>query len=167
MGQAIKNIGQNEISQTSIDSFNIIKCAPPAFTGGSANTRGNVAGTLGTMPLLKVTGEVLMKIFGVASVTPVGAGTLEVGAAGNTAALIAQIADATGLTAGKFFVGATAKGPLVDIFTDVTGPSIVSGKGATTTVDEKAAGSNITAGNIYYICLWRPLSPDGNVESLF
>jgi hypothetical protein len=146
-----------------------LKCDPGAFTGGVADTRGNVGGIKAVLPLFKVTGTVLVKIFGVSKLTPVGAGTLEVGVAGNTASLIAQIADATGLSTGKLYVGATVKGPGVDIFTDVLGPYIVSDAGAASpvTIDEKSASTNITAGSLFYIILWRPLTADGNVESLF
>ena len=32
---------------------------------------------------------------------------------------------------------------------------------------ETTAGTDITSWNIYYVCLWRQLSPDGLVEAIY
>lgn len=163
----IKKMDDAEVSKTSIDAFNILKCSPGAFDGGTSNARGDKDGTKAVLPLFKVTGVVLVRIFGVCTVDLVGAGTLEVGVAGNTAALLAQIADATTLDAGEIYNDAT---PVLGVETlaNITGPFVVaSGHGGSITIDEKVATADITAGNLDYYILWRPLSPDGNVESLF
>ncbi len=167
MGQKIKNIGDNEISRTSLDAFNIMKCSPGAFLGGTSNARGDKDGTKAVLPLFTVTGVVLVRIFGVCTVDLVGSGTIEVGVAGNTAALIAQMADATTIDAGEIWNDATP--PLgVDLLANVLGPYIVAaGHNGTITIDEKVASADITAGNLDYYLMWRPISPDGNVESLF
>jgi hypothetical protein len=163
----IKNIDLSELSKTTLDSFNILKCSPGAFTGGTDNTRGDKDGTKAVLPLFKVTGVVLARIFAVGTVDLVGAATLEVGVAGNTASLIAQLANATSISAGKIWSQAScALG--VQLLSTVLGPYIVSaGHLGTITIDEKVASADITAGNLDYYILWRPISPDGNVESLF
>jgi len=160
------NISLKELSKTSLDAFNILKCDPGSFAGGTSNARGDKDGTKAVLPLFKVTGTVLVRIFGVCTLTLVGAGTIEVGVAGNTAALLAQIADATNLATGEIWNDATPTDLKVSLLSDVLGPYIVSGGNATVTIDEKVASADITAGGLHYILLWRPLSPDGNVESL-
>jgi len=158
-----------EAIRTSLDTFNVLKCDPGAFAGGTSNARGDKDGTKAVMPIFKVTGTVLLRIFGVCKLTLVGAGTIEVGLAGNTAGLIAQIADATTLATGEIWNDATAAGAPIGLLSDVLGPYIVTDAGAATpaTIDEKVATADITAGGLFYICLWRPLTPNGNVESLF
>lgn len=159
----------SEVIRTSLDAFNILKCDPGAFAGGTTDARGNVGGAKGTMPLFKVTGTVLVRIFAVCKLTLVGAGTIEVGVSGNTAALIAQDANATDIATGEIWCDSTPTTKSVDLLSDVLGPYIVTDAGAATplTIDEKVGSTNITAGGLFYICLWRPLTPDGNVESLF
>ena len=165
----IKDIDLSEVSKTGLDAFNVLKCDPGAFAGGTTNARGDKDGTKAVMPLFKVTGDVLLRIYGVCKLTLVGAGTIEVGVAGNTAALIAQIANATGLATGEVWNDSTPTAAGVSIFTDVLGPYLVTDAGATggITINEKVTTADITAGGLYYVCLWRPLTPDGNVEALF
>lgn len=163
----MKDTDLSILSTTSLDAFNILKCDPGAFAGGTTNARGDKDGTKAVMPLFKVKGTVLLRIFGVCKATLVGAGTIEVGTAGNTAGLIAQIADATTLAIGEIWNDATAAGAPIGLLSDVLGPYIVTGDGTPTTIDEKVGTADITAGGLYYVCLWRPLTPDGSVESLF
>jgi len=157
----IKNIDKSEVTKTPIDSYNIAICSPSAFAGGTTDARGDKDGANAAFKLFNVTGTVLVKIFGICTVNLAGAGKLEVGVTGNTAALIAQIADATDLDAGDIFADAT---PTLGatLFADVLGPYIVANG---LDIYETSSVTDITAGNIQYICLWRPLSPDGNVES--
>lgn len=157
----------SEVIRTPLDTFNLLKCSPGAFAGGTANLRGDKDGTKAVLPLFRVTGVVLVRIFGVCTVDLVGAGTIEVGTAGNTASLIAQLADATTLDAGEIWSAATT--PLnVALLSTVLGPYIVAaGHNNTVTIDEKVATADITAGNLDYYCLWRPLSPDGDVEAIY
>ena len=156
-----------EVYKTGLDAFNILKCDPGAFAGGTSGARGDKDGAKAVMPLFKVKGTVLVRIFGVCKATLVGAGTIEVGVAGNTAGLIAQIANATDLAIGEIWNDATPVGASIGLLSDVLGPYIVTGDGTPTTIDEKVTTTDITAGGLYYVCLWRPLTPDGNVESLF
>lgn len=144
-----------------LDSFNSAKCAPTAFAGGTTNARGDDGGTNDPYTLFTVTGDVLVRIFGVCTTLLAGAtATLEVGVAGNTAALIAQTT-ATDIDADEIW-NDTSPAVGVDTLANITGPHvIVNGLD----IIETVGTADITAGNIYYICLWRPLSPDGNVVS--
>lgn len=158
MADGIANISDKELSKVSLDSFNILKFSPGAFTGGSANTRGDHDGTQDPTTLFKVTGAVLMRIFAVCTVDLVGdTATIEVGTVGNTAALIAQ-STATDIDVGDIWKDTTPELG-VGALADLPGPFIV-----TKDVIETLATANITAGSLYYVCLWRPLSPDGKVE---
>ena len=141
---------ENKNPFDALDSFNVLKITPSAFTG-AANARGDKDGTQAAFPL-----------FGVVTTTLVGAGTLEVGVASNTASLIAQVADATILAENEIWNDATPTETEVGVglLSNITGPHIVVNG---VDIIETCAGTDITAGNIYYICLWRPLSEDGNV----
>ena len=142
-----------------IAGFHIAVVKPVAFTGGSANTRGDTAGTANPFTLFNVTGDVLVRIFGVCTVDVAGAGTLEVGVAGNTAGLIAQVVDATNIDQNDIYNDATpAVG--VDTLASVLGPYVVVNG---LDIIETCGTADLTAGNIYYVCLWRMLSDDGNV----
>lgn len=161
------NISLKELSKTSLDAFNVLKCDPGSFAGGTSNARGDKDGSKAVMPLFKVTGTVLVRIFGICTATLVGAGTIEVGVAGNTAGLIAQIANATDLATGEIWNDATPTEVIAGLLSNVLGPYIVSGGNSTVTIDEKVGSADITAGGLHYLLMWRPISPDGNVESLF
>lgn len=144
------------------EGWEIAEARPAAFDGGTANARGDKDGSKATQTLFTVTGTVLVRIFGIVTTTLVGAGTLEVGIPAATAGLIAQVADATTLAAGDVWLAAaSAAGPR--LLSDVLGPYIVP-NGAT--IGEKSGTADITAGQIRYICLWRPLTPDSKVVGL-
>jgi len=110
--------------------------------------------------LFTVTGDVQLLIFGICktSLTTSDAITIEVGVAGDTACLIAQIADATALIQNEIYLDATPT-TTVEAFA-VAAPFIVSGGQdiiLTTT-------GTVTAGTIAFYCFWRPLSVDGAVS---
>jgi len=133
---------------------------PSAFLGGTTNARGDDGGTADPKTLFAVTGDVLVRVFGVCTVNLVsaGAGTLEVGVPGNTAVLIAQEV-ATEIDANGIYLSATQVLAAV-AFASVPGPFlIVNGND----IIETVGTSDITAGQIYYICLWRPLTPSSTV----
>lgn len=136
-----------------------VKCAPPAFTGGTAHSRGDSAGTGNPLTLFNVTGTVAMKLFGICTVdlASAGGGTLEVGTALSTAGLIAQTT-ATAIDANEIWHDATP-----DASIELS--SVATEKIVSQNVIETTATADITSGNIYYICSYYPLSPDGLVES--
>lgn len=147
---------------SSLDSYNVAVATPSAFAGGTTNARGDKDGTNVSYTLFTVTGDVLVRIFGVVTTTLVGAGTIEVGVTGNTAGLIAQVADATTLAAGDFYYAATSTKVGATLLSDILGPYIITNG---LDILEKVGTADITAGNIYYICLWRPLTEGSSVAS--
>lgn len=147
---------------TALDSYNVEIATPSAFAGGTTNARGDDGGTNDPFTLFNVTGDVLVRMYGVCTVTLVGAATLEVGLTGNTALLLAQVADATTIAAGDVWVDASVGEVRGLALSGVTGPFLIT-NGAD--IIETVGTTNITAGNIYYVCLWRPVTADGNVRS--
>ena len=133
--------------------------APTAFLGGTANARGDEAGTSDPLTLFTVTGVVAVTIFGVCTVDLVsaGAGTLSVGTTINTAGLIA-LTTATAIDADEIWIDATP-----DSSAELT--SSIPEKVITTNIIESVATADITAGNIYYVCSWFPLTPTSKLTS--
>jgi len=116
----------------------------------------NLTGDQAAHTVFTVTGNVLVSCFGVCDTSIVGAGTMELGVTGNTAGLIAQIANATTLDDGDVWVDAnTAVGvgsiPVAKVLND--GNDIILTIGT----------ADLTAGVVDMYCLWRPLSTDSLV----
>ena len=129
------------------------------FTGGSANTIGDHDGTLDPFTIFTVTGDVLIDVIGICKTTLVGAGTLEVGVTDATAAILAQIADATTFAANEMW--ATDASPsLAEAYT----PSF-HGIGGGLDIIGTVGTANITAGVIDFYAFWRPLSADSSVAA--
>jgi hypothetical protein len=76
------------------------------------------------------------------------------GVAGNTAALIAQVADATDLVDGDFWTGANSPAGV--------GGAIID-KGVEGNIILTVASVPITAGKIEVVGFWLPLSADGQL----
>jgi len=149
---------RNHTPYYTVDSFNRTSCAPTAFAGGTSNARGNDGGTNDPFTLFTVTGVVEMKLFGVCTVNLAGnTATLEVGTAISTAGLIAQTT-ATDIDANEIWHDSTPDAS-IELFT------IASTKIVTQNVIETVGTASITAGNIYYVCLWAPLTPGSTVVS--
>jgi hypothetical protein len=146
----------------SLDDFFVEVAEPSAFAGGTTNARGDDGGTSDPFTLFNITGDVLVRLYGVCTTTLVGAATLEVGVLGNTAELLAQVADATDIAAGDIWVDSTVDDVRAAAFADVAGPKLIT-NGAD--IIETVGTTNITAGNIYYVCLWRPITEGSKVVS--
>tara|TARA_Y100000310_G_scaffold343775_1_gene452961 strand:+ start:3119 stop:3580 length:462 start_codon:yes stop_codon:yes gene_type:complete len=116
---------------------------------------GNLTGDQAAHTVFTVTGDVLVSVWGQCKTNIVGAGTIEVGITGNTAAIIAQIADATNLDAGENWVDATPEtvSALPGTFILNNGADIILTIGT----------ADLTAGVVDFYCVWRPLSSDGEV----
>ena len=113
-------------------------------------------GATGAHTLFTVTGNVLLSVFGICDTSLTGAATLEVGVTGNTAAILAQIANATTLDDGDVYVDAdTAVGvaaiPSMKVVND--GLDVIMTIGSTA----------VTAGVVDFYCTWRPLSAGSSV----
>lgn len=144
-----------------LDSYNVAIARPTAFDGGSPNARGEDGGANDPFTLFTVTGDVIVRLFGVCTADLVGdTTTIQVGVVGNTTAFIADTL-ATDIDANDIWTDAT---PAIrtEVLANVLGPHIIING---MDIVEAVTISNIEAGNIYYVCLWRPLSPDGLVVS--
>lgn len=114
-----------------------------------------------TTTLFTVTGDVIVKIFAVCktALTSSGAITVEVGVSGNTAVLIAQIADAKDLLANEIWNDATPTATVEAAPAGVNDGFVISnGQNVILT-----PSGTFTAGVIDFYCTWKPLSVDGNV----
>lgn len=137
-----------------LDSYNVAICRPPAFAGATTNDRGDSGGTGTPYTLFTVTGDVLVRIWGVCTLTLVGAtATVSVGVAGNTAGLIA-LETASEIVTNGIYASATQVTGAVAL-SSVPGPFVVANG---LDIIETVATADITAGNLYYIALWRPVS---------
>lgn len=142
-----------------LNEYNVEVSTPAPFTGGTGNTRGDKDGALTSMTLFKVKGEVMARVYGVCTTTIVGAGTLEVGVAGNTALLIAQVADATTIAAGDRYIDASVA--------EVGGfAALPTGAIIGRDIIETSGTADLTAGDMYYVCLWYPITENGNVKAV-
>lgn len=128
--------------------------ASKAITYAAATT-----GATGATTLFTVTGCVAVRVFGVCGTTLEGAATLEVGISGDTAVILAQIANATVLATGELYIDAT---PTTKVDTMPSRQIIGAGQDIIQTIGATA----ITAGQLTYYCVWAPISADGNVEAV-
>ena len=144
-----------------LDGYEVAVSTPAAFTGATA-ARGDKDTASGAWTIFQVNGDVIVRIFGVSTLTPVGTnGTLEVGVVGNTAALIA-LTTATGIVTNYIWCDSTPTAGL-DLLASVLGPYvIVNGQD----IIETTKTTDLTAGNIYYVCMWKPLTPGSNVIAI-
>jgi hypothetical protein len=117
-------------------------------------------GAQGAKTMFTVSGTVFVQVFGVCQtdMDSGGAATIELGIAGNTAALIAQTT-ATGLDQYEVWQDATPEANPGAV--DLTARSFVVTNGADIILT--IAIANLTAGVIDFYCLWGPLSDDGLV----
>lgn len=129
------------------------------FAGGTTDAIGDHDGALDPFTIFSVTGDVLVLVVGICKTTLVGAGTLEVGVANATAALLAQIADATTLAVNEMW-GPDASPSLAEAMSQRA-----HGIGGGLDIIGTVGTANITAGVIDFYCFWRPLSSDGNVSA--
>ncbi len=142
-----------------IDEFEIVKSNLSAFAGGTTDARGDENGSAsGVTTIYTVTGEVLVRIFGVCTTVLAGASaTVQVGLTGNTALLIA-LTTGTDIDADEaWFDSSPAIG---DTLANVPGPFVIPNG---LDIIETVATAPVTSGNVHYICLWRALSPDGKL----
>jgi len=107
-----------------------------------------------------VTGDVLIHaLFGICQTSVTGAGTIELGIVGNTAALIAQTT-AADLIENEIWFDGSPTTTLEKI--DFTALSLVITNGTDISF-LIGGGADVTAGVINFHCIWSPLSTDGNI----
>ena len=138
-----------------ITSEGLIAVKTMTFAGGTTNDPGDYDGTGNPATLFTITGDVLVKVFGVCTVNLAGANaTVEVGVTSGTALLL-PLTTATDIDAGKTWTDTAPA--LTEV---VTGQFILP---AGQDIIQTVATANITSGTIKYYCLWTPLSSDGDV----
>jgi len=117
-------------------------------------------GAQGAYTIFTVTGDVCVQIFGLCQVLmdSGGASTIELGIAGNTAALIAQTT-ATDLDQYETWQDATPESNPGAVSLDARGFAVAGGADIILTV----GAADLTAGDIDFICCWWPISTNGNV----
>lgn len=145
-------------TQTS-ETYNVATSVPTAFAGGTTNARGDNDGTGDPRTLFTVSGLVAVKIVGLCTLDLTGASaTLEVGTALSTAGLIAQTT-ATNIDVNEIWHDATPDA-------SIEASSVMSEKLVFQNIIETVGTADITAGNVYYVCLWRPISPNATVTGV-
>ena len=114
-------------------------------------------GAVGTVALFTVQGSVVIeRITALCTTLLTGAtATVEVGVAGNTAALIAQTTG-TDIDASEFWQDATPEAGV--------SPAIVE-KNVKGNIILTVATADVTAGVIEFVVFWRPLSTDGSLAA--
>jgi hypothetical protein len=118
-------------------------------------------GAQGAYTIFTVTGDVYIEqIYGLCQIalTSAGAPTIEVGIAGNTAALIAQT---TALNLDQYELWQDATPETNPSTVILLGRSWVLANGADIILT--IATADLTAGDIDFHCTWRPLSLNGNL----
>lgn len=152
----IQSAYRRDANGVPITTYGIIVTKSMTLAGGTTNDPGDYDGTGNPATLFTVTGEVLVQIFATVQTALVsaGGGTIEVGIAGNTAALIAQSA-AADLLINTVWIdttpGTVQALPSAQVLTN--GTDII----------QTIATANVTAGVMTYYALWVPLSSTGNL----
>ncbi|KKL60139.1 hypothetical protein LCGC14_2208340, partial [marine sediment metagenome] len=136
---------------TGIAPWRTVTHVSAVFDGGTTNAHGDENGTGDPYTIFTVTGHVEVRVVGLCNTSLVGAATLEVGVAGNTAKMIAQIANTTTLDDGDVWTDAGTEAG-ADVWPE---EEQVINDGAD--IIETTGTADITAGQIDYVCLWRPL----------
>lgn len=128
------------------------------FDGATANDPGDKDGTNASYRIFQIKGVVRAKIFAICDTDLVPAsagGTIEVGIVGNTAAIIAQTLQSD-IDAQEMWKDASPA-----LFADI--PTTVFTLKAGQDVYQKVATQDCNSGQLHYICMFEPLSADGNV----
>ena len=119
------------------------------------------AGAIGTINLFYVTGPVFLLLVGWCTEDLVGAATIEVGIAGATAALLAQVANATTVDADMAWFADNAPSDMEVVST--YGGAFFGGD---KTIILTIGGAEITDGELSFSCFWTPLDTTGNVAAV-
>lgn len=156
------NVIQEFKARHDVLTWRVTKKVSSAFAGGTTNAHGDHDGTGDPYTLFNVDGDVaVLGVVGIVNVNVAGQGTLEVGVAGNTAKLIAQVADTETLDDGDVLTDAGSEAG-VDIM-GTSGAFFVINDGAD--IIETLGTANLTAGQIDYYCIWAPLEDGAEVRA--
>lgn len=152
----------SEMNTAVLDSFDVVKATPGAFNGGTANARGDHDGTQDPTTIFNVTGDVLVRVYAVCTETIVGAGTIELGVTGNTAVLLPQVADASTIAAGDVWIDNSVAEVRAALLSNVPATTLITNG---SDIIETLGTANLTDGEIYYVCFWKPVTPGSSVKA--
>jgi hypothetical protein len=148
--------------------WQIAKHVSSAFTGATDDSHGDTdsASPTPTYRLFTVTGDVIIRaVWGIVNTTVTGAtATLEVGVAGNTAELLAQVT-ATDLADGDVWTSVGADGVGAESVKGAAGDVIMSFINDGVDIIETSGTANVTAGQIDYYCIWAAAEAGASVVS--
>ena len=118
-----------------------------------------------TFTVFTVTGDVVVRCVGVCDVALAAGGveTIELGVAGATAAVIAQMADGNNLDAHEIWAAAAPSATAAQVLTTWSTTNNVVIPTGQDIIFTTGGGNNMTGGDLDFYCLWYPLSADGNV----
>lgn len=127
------------------------------YDGATTNAIGDYTGTGDPFDIFTITGTVALKLFAICTTTLTidSTATAKVGTSITAAGLIAQTAG-DAIDVNEIWHDATPDASIEEVA--VVAERIVSDDVIGTT-----ATANINTGVIKYICMWRPISIDGNV----
>ena len=130
------------------------------FDGGTTNAIGDENGTNDPFDIFTVTGTVLVKVFGICTTDLAGASsTVEVGVAGNTAAIIA-LTTGTNIDANEIWRSGTPDvGVVAYTVSNIAQFLVANGLN----IRGEVKTQNMTGGVIDFYCLFVPISEDGDV----
>lgn len=128
------------------------------ITSKTITYAAGTTGAIGATTLFTVTGVVIATVFAHCTddLTSGGAATIEVGIAGNTAAIIAQTT-ATAIDSGDIWDDTSPAS--IEALANNSEKIVAGG----TDIIQTIASNTITGGTLTYYCLWIPVSEDGNV----
>lgn len=131
------------------ESANIVSVATPDASDGAWSAAAH--------RLFTATGTVMVRVFGVVTETLTSSATGEVGVAGATAGLIAQLSNMGTLAAGDIFINATtATAVPLGILSDY---AVIANKD----IDLKIGAGGVSNGAITFYCQWIPVSTGATV----
>lgn len=145
-----------------VPDWRIAKHTGAAFDGGTANAHGDYDGTGNPVTLFEVSGVVEVRLFGICNTLLTGASaTLSVGVADSftaTAVMLAHSSTATDIDANEVWLDNTP-GVLAKALS--SNGVIVNNSD----IIETAGTANVTAGQIDYYAIWRPISDGATVTA--
>ena len=118
-------------------------------------------GAIASSTLFTVTGVVRVRIVArcTATLTSGGVPTIEVGTTINTAGLLPQVANATGIAVDELW---HMQDGTVDASVEAESTAFIT-KLVSTNILQKIATATVTGGSLEFYVFWQPLSPDGTV----
>ncbi len=156
-----------------LDSFNCLKSVPTAFAGATTDARGDLEGaSQGILDLFLITGDVEVGVYGVCPIDLEGAGNISLGVnlgidgAGTVFIPSTTVANIDQYDLWMDTSPSTAKA-IDSLNFWILGTGTSGGQVDQVPIAEHTLDNDITAGNIEYVCLWRPLSQGSIVTSYY